>query len=265
MSRNIFTITWTLAPQQTPEPIPHQGVSARLDATKLGHFLAREWVVRSVGRPSLTLSVLSFGRSVPPAEAAPSQPKVAWSPCYKEFGLPVRVRYRAGSAGSRRVGRAGDLDRHGALAGRRPGPAHRVDLPQPGRAGRIRSEPACSSALRSCRGARDSTSWVSTRVSGAARPCAASATLRQWRLLHTVRLPDHGRGGSTGSRPTASWPASASTRHPVIDHMSTADVARDLDLLRCAWGMSDSLRRLSYGSYLGARTPTSSPTDSGRW
>ena len=48
---------------------------------------AREWIIRS-SFVVATLSVLGFGGSVLPAEAAPRQPRVSWSPCYKEFGLP---------------------------------------------------------------------------------------------------------------------------------------------------------------------------------
>src|SRR4029453_11057386 len=64
---------------------------------------ATEWSVRS-SFVVATLSVLGFGGSVAPAEAAPPQPRIAWSPCYKEFGLPfecgtVRVPLDQGEPG----------------------------------------------------------------------------------------------------------------------------------------------------------------------
>ena len=74
------------------------------------------------------------------------------------------------------------------------------------------------------------------------------------------------RNGRSSPRPP-SWPASAwPAAAAIARHMSTADVARDLDLLRRAVGDRKlTYLGFSYGSYLGNTTRTCSRSTSARW
>jgi pimeloyl-ACP methyl ester carboxylesterase len=216
---------------------------------------AREWIIRS-SFVVATLSALSFGGSVLPADAAPPQPRISWSPCYKEFGLPFEC-------GTVQVPL--DHDQQGGAAisiamVRLPAavPAQRIgslffNPGGPGGSGVnliLGFAPFVPAELRA------SFDLVGFDPRGIARSTALRCfgNQRQWApFFTTFAFP-------TTAEQEAIWEAAdrflvgeceqRGTR--LIDHMSTADVARDLDLLRQAVGDERlSYVGYSYGSYLG--------------
>ena len=100
-------------------------------------------------------------------------------------------------------------------------------------------------------------------------PLRCFGSPRQWEpCVHDVRVPDDAaRREASGSRPTAILvgrlrPAAAGA---IIDHMATADVARDIDLLRAAVGdeQAQLRRRAPTAPTSASPTPTCSPTGQG--
>jgi pimeloyl-ACP methyl ester carboxylesterase len=216
---------------------------------------ARGWIIRS-SFVVATLSVLGFGGSVLPAEAAPPQPRVSWSPCYKEFGLPfecgiVHVPLDHDEPGGAaisiamvRLPAAVPAQRIGSLFFNPGGPGGSgVNLI-------LGFAPFVPAELRA------SFDLVGFDPRGIARSTALRCfgNPRQWAPVFTpFAFP-------TTAEQEAIWEAAdrflvgeCEQRGPrLIDHMSTADVARDLDLLRQAVGDERlSYVGYSYGSYLG--------------
>ena len=93
----------------------------------------------------------------------------------------------------------------------------------------------------------------------------ASARATAGPVLPPFAFPSTPEEKQTGARPTAIWTTPASARRRIAEHMSTANVARDLDLLRQAVGDRQlTYVGFSYGSYSARPTPTCSPTRCGR-
>ena len=193
-------------------------------------------------------ALLGTGSSSPTTDvrAAPTTPKVAWSPCYREQrpglfecgAVQVPLDDAAGRAAPRSRSRW-------------------FGSPPRGRA----RESGRSSSIRADRAARVSTSWsgiaplIPPAAAGTASISSASdlarhraqhggavlrGTPRQWAgLFHPVRVPRHPRRGGDRGQSADQDPASAratNARPRIIDHMATADVARDLELLRGGGG-----------------------------
>ena len=173
----------------------------------------------------------------PTFERLPTTPKVAWSPCYRVSGPAVRVRGSSGSAGSRRTG-AARRSRSRSSAWPPRGPASGSDRcsstpADPGGSGvdfvavRAAAPPEGAGALRSRR----------LRPRGIARSTAlrcfgnASQWGRRSRPFAFPLTPTRKR--RVDRRRSATWwtPATSAAAR-IIDHMATADVARDMD--RCA-------------------------------
>lgn len=203
-----------------------------------------------------TLLSLGFGGAIEPLEAAPPQPRVGWSPCYREFGLPfecgtVQVPLDHAEPGRAAISvallrlPAGDPARRiGSLFFNPGGPGGSgVNLV-------LFISPFLPAPLRA------HFDLVGFDPRGIARSTALRCfgNPRQWAPYFTPFV------FPTTPEQEATWEAAdrflvgecEQRGSRVLDHMSTADVARDLDLLRQAVG-DERLNYVgySYGSYLG--------------
>ena len=196
--------------------------------------------------------------SSPSAElrAAPDTPRVSWSPCYREFGLPfecgtVQVPLDHDGPGGAaisialvRLAASGPGTRIGSLFLNPGGPGGSgVDF-------LLGIAPIMPPPLR----ARFDLIGFDPR--GIARSTAVRCfgNPRQWAPLFTPFSFPVTPGEEAQWAAADQYLAGACDQRAarIIDHMSTADVARDLDLLRQAVG--DQLLTYvgySYGSYLG--------------
>ena len=185
-------------------------------------------------RAAIALAVLCVGSGLAAqgSWAAPPAQKIPWSKCYATMGpfecgtLQVPLDYDEPKA--RRSRSASCACRQ---ATRRTGSARSSSTPAARRLGRRfrRLRGSRPSSRRRC--GRGSTSSASTR---AGSPAARRAVLRHrpavGPVLHAVRVPAHARGG-------ADWMAAdrflvdacAQRGGAIVDHMSTANVARDMD------------------------------------
>ncbi|HEU0295856.1 MAG TPA: alpha/beta hydrolase [Anaerolineales bacterium] len=191
-----------------------------------------------------------------PAKAAPPKPKVTWSPCYQQFGLPfecgtvqVPLDYDDPGVGSISIA----LIRLPASD-----PSQRIGslFFNPGGPGGSGVDFILFAAAVFPEEMRAHFDMVGFDPRGIARSTALRCfgTPRQWGPIFTpFAFP-------TTPEEEAAWEAAdrflvgecEQRAGHIIDHMSTADVARDLDLLRQAVG-DEKLNYVgySYGSYLG--------------
>ena len=180
--------------------------------------------------------------SSPSAElrAAPDTPRVSWSPCYREFGLPfecgtVQVPLDHDGPGGAAISIA-------LVQARRVGPGHpnRVALPQSGRSRRFWSRlPAGHRAdhAASAPGPLRSHRLRSTRHRAQHGGALLWEPAPVGPALHAVPIPRHAREEAQWAAADQYLVGACDQRAArIIDHMSTADVARDLDLLRQAVG-----------------------------
>ena len=186
-----------------------------------------------------------------PAKAAPKA-KATWSACFRAYG-PFQCATVGVPLDYDQPNGAQDLDRDGPAAGGEPGAAAsarssstRAAPAAPGSTSR--SAPARSSSPRTS--ATASTSSGSTRAaSSAATRSRCFGTPRQWEpVLHAVRVPDDRRRGASMWIAGDRYLDAACDRRggAILDHMSTANVARDMDRLRAGGRRreADLLRRV---------------------
>ena len=148
--------------------------------------------------------------------------------------------------------------------------ARRLARHQPRRTRRIRGgvRPVRLVRLLARRCGRHTTSSASTRAASVPRaPCAASAT-PTWTCSSATTRPPTRRPSARSCSPTST--ASRSGAPPAAAtgrlHMSTTEVARDMDVMRVLLG-DERLNFFggSYGTFLGATTRTPSRRRSAAW
>ena len=183
--------------------------------------------------------------------------RLKWTPCHADVGPRFECAVAQVPLDYDRPRGPSDLARVDPAPRHRPEAPGRLAVPQPGRAGRV------GRRLRPLRRARA----VHPGGAGPLRPRGvrparhhakhAAALLRQPRGMASVPAGACSRSRTTQeqqrSPSIARSTAPARDRSgPIRDHMSTANVARDMDVLRDLVG-DDKLTYagVSYGSYLG--------------
>ena len=215
--------------------------------------MSKRWIVMTL----LGAAALMLGIGGQSGAAAAPKPKIAWSTCHRDLG-PFECGTRPGAAGLRRP-QSGTISLALVrLPATDPAQPDRLAVPQPGRPGRLRGR---LHALRR-------SVPLHGRGAGAVRPrrlrpardhsqhgrSAASATDKQWDPYFTpFAFPLERRGGAVWIAADHYLDDACARRGGRIgEHMSTANVARDLDVLRQA------RRRRRSSRYAGSRTARSS-------
>ncbi len=217
-------------------------------------------------RTALLLALLVASTAVAalalPAAAQPPPPgpvpTIRWSPCFTDLG-PVRVRHPPGAARLRPAGAHPDPDRLVRLPATSPEERIGSLLVNPGGPGgsgvefvlsrrpvpllRRGAGPVRPRRVRSPRHHHQQPAAL-LPVAGPGDPVFAAR----------LRLPgDRRRGGDRiADDNELGWTSAIATPARSVDHMATADVARDMDRIRQALG-DDQLNYAgySYGSFLG--------------
>ena len=210
-------------------------------------------------RSSCTLVIvasLCLGWAAEPAKAAPQQPKISWSPCYQKFGLPfecgmVQVPLDYDDPGVASISIA--LIRLPAS-----NPSERIGslFFNPGGPGGSGVDFILFAATAFPQEMRSHFDMVGFDPRGIGRSTALRCfgSPRQWGPIFTPfafpTTPEEEAGWEAADRFLVGE-CEQRAGH-IIDHMTTANVARDLDLLRQAVG-DEKLNYIgySYGSYLG--------------
>ena len=199
---------------------------------------------------------LCLGWAAAPVEAAPAMPRISWSPCYQKFGPPfecgtVQVPLQYDNPGGASISIA--LIRLPASD-----PSRRIGslFFNPGGPGGSGVDFILSAATAFPEDMRAHFDMVGFDPRGIGRSTALRCfgTPRQWGPIFTpFAFP-------TTPEEEATWEAAdrflvgecEQRAGTIMDHMTTANVARDLDLLRQAVGDAKlNYIGYSYGSYLG--------------
>jgi pimeloyl-ACP methyl ester carboxylesterase len=205
----------------------------------------------------LALSLAPFAMTVEPAVAAPATPKVSWSKCYSQFGpfecgtvqVPLDYDQRNGAAISLAVVRLPAADpsqRIGSLF---------LNPGGPGESGVDFVVFASQFLFPSDVLARFDIVGFDPRGIGRSTALRCFGNPKQWGPYFTPfafpMTPEEEQLWIAGDRYLDA--ACDQRGGKIADHMSTANVARDLDMLRQAVGdQMLTYAGYSYGSYLGA-------------